>query len=108
MEGRRESRHAGSLRKEGRLSAGGAAKGETLSWLFRAGSLDHQSLETVFTVDVEAVEKLGILVGIETDGAGQLVLQLFESYSSLRFSHHRPLKWGGAWLILNLRIVSAA
>ena len=85
MEGWREASYAIFLRKEGGLSAGRAAKRESLPRLFRGS--DHQSLEAVFTVDMEAVKKLGFLVGVETDGAGELVFQLFESYRSLRFSH---------------------
>ena len=86
MKGRREASYAGILRKEGGLSTSGAAKRESLPWLF--WSSDHQSLEAVFAVDVEAVKKLGLFVGIETDCTGQLVFQFFESYRSLGFSHH--------------------
>ena len=70
-----KSSHSGVLGKEGGLSARRATKREPLDWLFRG--TDHQSLKTVFAVDVEAVKKLRLFVGVETDGAGQLVFQLF-------------------------------
>ena len=38
--------------------------------------LDHQSLEAVFAVDMEALKQFGIFEGIKADGTGQLVLQL--------------------------------
>ena len=98
MKGRREASYAGILRKEGGLSTCGAAKRESLPWLFR--SSDHQSLEAVFAVDVEAVKKLGLFVGIETDCTGQLVFQLLESYRSLGFSHHTHDMMGAGGRVL--------
>ena len=68
MEGWRKTSYSCVLGKKGGLSTCGAAKRESLPWLFRDS--DHQSLEAVLTVDVEAVKNLGLLVGIETDGAG--------------------------------------
>jgi hypothetical protein len=58
--------------------------------------LDHQLLEAVLAVDMEALEQFGVLEGIEADGTGQLVLQLLEGllgYSLLfmGFGHHDKL-----------------
>ena len=51
--------------------------------------LDHQSLEAVLAVDVEALEQFRIFEGVEADGTGQLVLQLLDSLLGygMRFSH---------------------
>jgi hypothetical protein len=38
--------------------------------------LDHQLLEAVLAVDMEALEQFGVFEGIEADGTSQLVLQL--------------------------------
>ena len=48
-------------------------------------------MKAILTVDVEAMEKPGFLVSVETDGAGKLVFQLLESNSSLRFGHDRSM-----------------
>jgi hypothetical protein len=37
---------------------------------------DHQSLEAVFAVDMEAWEHFGVFEEIEADHTGQLVVQL--------------------------------
>jgi hypothetical protein len=37
---------------------------------------DHQSLEAVLAIDMEALEQFGVFEGIEADGTGQPVLQL--------------------------------
>jgi hypothetical protein len=52
--------------------------------------LDHQLLEAVLAVDMEALEQFGVFEGIEADGTGQLVLQLLEGLLgySLGFGHH--------------------
>ena len=57
---------------------------------------DHQSLEAVLAVDMEALEQFGVFEGIEADGTGQLVFQLLESLLgySLRFSHFSEIPEG--------------
>ena len=60
-----EARHTSSWGKEGRLSAGGAAEGE-----LSLSVCDHQSLEAVFAVDMEALEQFGVFEGIKADGTG--------------------------------------
>ena len=60
------------------MLAGEAAQGELSLSVF-----DHQLLEAVIAVDMEALEQFWVLEGIKADGTGY---QLLESYS-LRFSH---------------------
>ena len=51
---------------------------------------DHQSLEAVLAVDVEALEQFGVFEVVETDGTGKLVLQLLKGllgYSLNGFDH---------------------
>ena len=50
--------------------------------------LDHQLLEAVLAVDMEALEQFGIFEGIKAYGTGQLVLQLLEGLLGYRFSHY--------------------
>ena len=52
---------------------------------------DHQSLEAVLAVDVEALEQFGVFEGIEADGTGQLVLQLLQGLLGNRLRGHPPL-----------------
>ena len=67
------------------MSAGGAAQGE-----LSLSILDHQSLEAVLAVDMEALEQFGVFEGVKANGTGQLVLQLLEGLLgySLGFSHY--------------------
>ena len=65
--------HSGARGEVGGATTGGATQGE-----LPLPALDHQSLETMLTEDVEAVKHLGILVGVEADGARELVLQLLD------------------------------
>jgi hypothetical protein len=50
---------------------------------------DHQSLEAVLAVDMEALEQFGVFEGIDADGTRQLVLWLLEGLlgDRLRLSH---------------------
>ena len=52
--------------------------------------LDHQLLEAVLAIDMEALEQFGVFEGIKADCTGQLVLQLLEGLLgySLGFSHY--------------------
>ena len=60
-----EARHTSSWGKEGGLSAGGAVKGE-----LSLSVCDHQSLEAVLAVDMEALEQFGVFERIKADGTG--------------------------------------
>jgi hypothetical protein len=67
---------------------------------------DHQSLEAVLAVDMEALEQFGIFEGIEADGTGQLVFQLLKGLFgySLRFSHFPTT----GRISLNIPVVNAS
>ena len=50
---------------------------------------DHQLLEAVLAVDMEALEQFGVFEDIKADGTGQLVLWFLKGLLgySLRFGH---------------------
>ena len=65
VEGRLEVGYSSRRGEEGASSTDGAAYGELPSLV-----LDHQSLEAVLAVDMEALEQFGVFKGIEVDGTG--------------------------------------
>ena len=65
MKCRLKARYTSSRGKEGGLSAGGAAQGELFPSI-----LDHQSLEAVLAVDMEALEQFGVFEGVKANGTG--------------------------------------
>ena len=59
MKGRLEVGHSRQRREEGGSSTGGTAYGD-----LSLSVLDHQSLQTLLTVDMEAVEQFWVFEGL--------------------------------------------